>query len=159
MNHNIIQHLRRRKHQQTVKIQIPLAATTPPSCLLITYCDSSICHTHFFSIICYSLRNDLARLLCKFPNPIIRQLICLKQIFSLLSFLLHFPVIFLNPCPLFRYKSLHIFLLHAIRNTKQHLTVSCNLNGDRSSVGTNHLNGNVFLKIHGMSFLWGNDLP
>ena len=63
MNHNIVQHFPRNQGQQTVEIQISLAAAASPSGMLGAYCNLIVGYSHERCIVLNTLRNQIPSLL------------------------------------------------------------------------------------------------
>ena len=70
---HIVQHLRRREHQQAVKIQIALAAAASPQGVLTADGDSAVGHTHQRGKIGDPFRYCLPRLPGKHLQLLIRK--------------------------------------------------------------------------------------
>lgn len=115
MSHNIIQHLRRRKHQQTVKIQIPFAAATSPSCFLISDGYIPVSDSDYSCEIFYSGWNYLKSLLCKCLDFIKCHVFYISR-FNTFLLCFYFIHLFAYPSFILIKKSFDIFLRDTIRS-------------------------------------------
>ena len=135
VHHHIVDYFRGCQHQQTVEIQIPLAAAAAPSGALIADGDVSIGYPHFWG----KIRNPLGNHLQRLGRQFFHLLLCKgRQGSGTVVFL----QMLLDPVRLTLDESADVVISHPFRTPDHHLSRGDDLNGDGFPGGTDDLIGN-----------------
>ena len=149
--HHAVYDLRRRQHQETVKVQISSCTAASPAGLLLPYGDLSVGYADYGSIVSYPLRDVLFGFFHQFIDLIFGQGSLQRLPFGLL----HFGDALFDPVFMAVHKGVYLSDRRALRSAHYYLLV-LDLKGDGRSFASDYPEFHFFiLKVLKYSFCSG----